>query len=150
MDSDKRVTAGFSEFFPPPCETPPPPPDCQEPTLDISVNGDALEFDKGRFEVAAGSEVVLCFNNVSNISQHNWVLCKAGKKDLCAERGLEAGPDNGWVQPDDPDVIAHTRLLKPGQMGAVRFTAPLSGTYQFVCTFPGHNFTMFGNFVVTQ
>jgi hypothetical protein len=28
------------------------------------------------------------------------------------------------------------------------FTAPAAGTYQFVCTFPGHNFTMFGDFIV--
>ena len=28
------------------------------------------------------------------------------------------------------------------------FSAPPPGTYQFVCTFPGHSFTMFGEFVV--
>lgn len=32
----------------------------------------------------------------------------------------------------------------------VRFTAPPPGNYQFVCTFPGHNFTMFGVFEVTR
>ena len=56
---------------------------------------------------------------------------------------------SGWVQPADPDVVAHTALVKPGEEGEVRFTAPPSGTYQFVCTFPGHNFAMFGDFVVT-
>ncbi|MQG65022.1 MAG: azurin, partial [SAR202 cluster bacterium] len=39
-------------------------------------------------------------------------------------------------------------LLDPGASGEVTFTAPASGTYQFVCTFPGHNFTMFGDFIV--
>ena len=38
--------------------------DCQSPTLEISVNGAALEFDEDRLEKAAGTEVVLCFNNV--------------------------------------------------------------------------------------
>jgi len=133
---------------PTPVEQQPPVEICKEPTLEISVNGDALQFDKDRFQVAAATEVVLCFKNVSSINQHNWVLCKDGKKDLCAERGREF-PDNGWVQPGDPDIIAHTKLLNPGESGAVRFTAPPAGTYQFVCTFPGHNFTMSGNFVVT-
>ena len=59
-----------------------------------------------------------------------------------------AGPDNNWVPPGDPRVIANTVLIGPGESTEVTFTAPESGTYQFVCTFPGHNFTMFGDFVV--
>lgn len=128
---------------------PPPPPSCESPSLEISVNGDALLFDNDRLEVGAASEVVLCFNNVSRSNQHNWVLVRAGTKDAVAKRGREAGPDNDWVQPGDPDVVAHTRLLDPGVASEVSFTAPPAGTYQFVCTFPGHNFTMSGEFVVT-
>ena len=130
------------------------PPDTAVPagagsSLEISVDGDALTFDTSSFEVAAGAEVVLVFNNVSTINQHNWVLVKSGTKDDVAGRGTGAGPANAWVQPDDPDVIAHTALLDPGDSGEVRFTAPAAGTYQFVCTFPGHNLGMFGEFVVT-
>jgi len=125
---------------PTPTPTPPrPSPDCENPTLEISVNGDAFEFDTDRFEVAAGAEVVPCFKNVSSGSPHNRVLVKDGTKDEVAERGLKAGPENGWLQLGDPDVIANVKLLGPGQEGEVRFTAPTAGTYQFVCTFPGHN-----------
>ena len=118
-------------------------------SLTISVDGDALLFDTSNFEVSAGSEVVLIFDNVSTINQHNWVLVNDGTKDDVAVRGTGAGPGNDWVQPDDPDVIAHTSLLDAGTSGEVRFTAPAVGTYQFVCTFPGHNLGMFGDFVVT-
>ena len=31
----------------------------------------------------------------------------------------------------------------------VSFRLPPPGTYQFVCTFPGHSFTEFGEFTVT-
>ncbi|MCH7736831.1 MAG: auracyanin [Chloroflexi bacterium] len=117
--------------------------------MEISVNGDAIEFDTDRFEVAAGTGVVLCFKNVSSVLQHNWVLVNDGTKDEVAERGLAAGAENDWVQPGDPDVIANVKLLDPGEKGEVRFTSPVAGTYQFVCTFPAHNFTMFGEFVVT-
>jgi len=135
---------------PSPTLTTPPPPACQEPTLEVSVNGDALEFDKEKLEAAAGADVVPCFNNVSSTNQHNWVLVNDGTKDAVAERGLAAGSENGWLQPGDPDVIASVKLLDPGESGEVRFILPPAGTYQFVCTFPGHNFTMFGTFVVTE
>jgi len=118
-------------------------------SLKISVDGDALAFDTSNFEVSAGSEVVLIFDNVSTINKHNWVLVNSGAKDDVAARGTGAGPGNGWVQPDDPDVIAGTSLLDAGTSGEVRFTAPAAGTYQFVCTFPGHNLGMFGAFIVT-
>ena len=123
MDSDKRVTAEFKEFFPPQCPTQPPP--CDGPTLEISVNSDALEFDRDELQVAAGTEAVLCFSNRSSFSQHNWVLVQDGTKDAVAQRGSEH-PDNGWVQPDDPDVVARTKLLNPGESGEVSFTrAPI-------------------------
>ena len=133
--------------------TPPPtqPPDDSSAagTLEISVNGDALQFDIDTLTVASGSEVVLSFVNVSGINQHNVVIVKAGTKDAVASRGTAAGPGNDWVQPGDADVIANTKVLNAGATGDVSFDAPAAGAYQFVCTFPGHNFTMFGDFVVT-
>lgn len=129
--------------------TPLPPMTCRGPTLEIGVIGEALQFDQDRLEVTAGTEVVLCLSNGSSLSQHNWVLVQDGIKDDVAARGLEAGPDNDWVQPGDPDVVANTGVVKPGEGGEVSFTPPTAGTYQFVCTFPGHNITMYGDFIVT-
>ena len=116
--------------------------------LVISVDGDLLEFDRAAFEIAASTEVVLAFNNFSAINQHNFVIVQAGQKDVVSARGAVAGPANDWIQPGDPEVIAHTALLNPGETGELKFSAPPAGSYQFVCTFPGHNATMFGDFVV--
>ena len=116
--------------------------------LKISVDGDLLQFDIDKFEAVAGTEVAVVFDNVSKANQHNWVLVKAGTKNDVASRGSKCR-DNGWVQPGDPDVIARTKLLSPGESDEIRFIAPPAGTYQIVCTFPGHNFVMFGEFVVT-
>ena len=116
-------------------------------TLDISVNGDALEFNESRFTVSAGFQVALTFNNVSTALQHNWVLVPDGAKDEVATRGT-AHPTTDWIQPGDSAVIANTKLLAPGTTGSITFAAPPAGTYQFVCTFPGHNSTMFGTFEV--
>jgi azurin len=117
-------------------------------SLAMNVQGEALEFDAVAFEVSSGASVTLTLNNPSVVNQHNWVLVEPGTKDAVATDGTAAGSDNGWVPPDDPRVIANTKLLGPGITGEVTFTAPAPGIYQFVCTFPGHNFTMFGDFVV--
>jgi azurin len=118
--------------------------------LEIGVNGDALTFDKDKLTASSGSEVVVILTNVSGINQHNWVLVEAGTKDDVSAAGTAAGPGSDWVPPGDARVIANTKLLGAGATGEVRFTAPAPGTYQFVCTFPGHNFTMFGDFEVTS
>ncbi len=118
--------------------------------LSISVEGDALEFNKSSLSVSAGSEVALTFENVSSAFQHNWVLVPDGAKDEVSIAGTTAGPANGWVSPGDERVLAKTTLLDPGQSGVASFPAPPAGTYQFVCTFPGHNATMFGSFEVTN
>jgi azurin len=117
--------------------------------LQIGVNGEALEFDTGALSVPAGSQVVLTFANTSVVNQHNWVLVPTSTKDDVAAAGTAAGPDNDWVPVGDDRVLASTKLLAAGATGDVEFTAPPAGTYQFVCTFPGHSFTMFGDFEVT-
>ena len=116
--------------------------------LEISVNGNQLEFNKDKFEVSAGAQVTLVFDNVSDFNQHNWVLVQAGTKDDVATDGLGVGPDQDYVKPGDARVVVHTKLLDAGTTGEVSFAAPAPGTYQFTCTFPGHNFTMSGDLVV--
>ena len=116
--------------------------------LAIGVNGDALEFDTASYDVTAGQEVTLTFENVSTANQHNWVLVEADTKDAVAADGATAGPVNGWLTPGDARVLVSTALLDAGASEVLVFTAPAAGTYQFVCTFPGHNVTMFGDFIV--
>ena len=66
-----------------------------------------------------------------------------------AAAGTAAGPGAAWIPAGDDRVLAKSGLLDPGATEDVSFTVPAVGTYQFVCTFPGHNFTMFGDFVAT-
>jgi len=116
--------------------------------IDIDVNGDALEFTVNSLSASAGAEVVVTFNNSSVVNFHNFVVVQPGTKDAVATDGTTAGPANNWVPPGDSRVIANTVLIGPGDSAKVTFTAPAAGAYQFVCTFPGHNFTMFGDFIV--
>ena len=116
--------------------------------LTIGAVGDSLAFDIDNISADSGAEVTITFNNPSTVNTHNLVIVEAGTKDAVATDGTAAGPTNNWVPPGDSRVIANTVLIGPGDSGELTFTAPAPGSYQFVCTFPGHNFTMFGDFVV--
>ena len=116
--------------------------------LTISVVGDSLQYDKQSLTVNAGSDVTLSFTNVATVQQHNWVLVKPGTKDEVAMAGTLAGVANGWIPVDDDRVFAYSSLLDAGASEEIKFTAPAAGTYPFVCTFPGHNATMVGEFIV--
>ena len=114
----------------------------------ISAVGDGFEFDITNLSAKSGDEVTVTFSNPSTVNSHNFVMVQDGTKDDVAGDGTTAGPGNDWVKPGDSRVIANTVLIGPGETAEVTFTAPAPGIYQFVCTFPGHNFTMFGDFVV--
>ena len=151
---------------PEPTRTPTPPPTATTPamvdptatsaapsgngvTLSLgSVNSDDLVFGTEFLTASVGATVTVTYTNNAVTQQHNWVLVQNGAKDDVAIAGA-AAPDTDWLQPNDPNVIASIRLLDPGESGQVTFTAPAAGTYQFVCTFPGHNPTMWGTFEVT-
>ena len=116
--------------------------------INLGAKGNELAFDATELSVDSGAEVTLTFSNPSSANTHNFVVVQDGAKDAVAADGAIAGPDNNWVAPDDSRVIANTVLIGPGESTKLTFTAPAPGIYQFVCTFPGHNFTMFGEITV--
>ena len=115
----------------------------------ISTIGDTIQFDRASLQETAIYSVTVTFTNASTINQHNWVLVQPGTKHAAAA-GVEAGEANSWVKPDDDRVIAHTKLLSPGESEEIKFTGQIAEIYQFVCTFPGHSATMFGEFKFLQ
>jgi len=117
--------------------------------IEIGTIGDQLSFDLSKMSAQAGEQVTVSFVNSAGAQQHNWVLVPAGPARLeIATLGMTAAT-TGWV-PDDHRIIAHTNLINPGETGEVSFQVPSEGSYEFVCTFPGHSFTMFGEFEITQ
>jgi azurin len=121
----------------------------EELLLDISVEGEDLEFDQEQMSAPAGQEVTVRFRNTSKAQPHNWVLVEDGTKDDVTADGIDAGEENDYIAPDDTRVLAQTGLLGAESTGRVVFTVPPAGAYQFVCTFPAHNITMFGTFTST-
>ena len=118
--------------------------------VEIATNGDTLNYDRDTLLVNATRDVTVKFHNSAAALQHNWVLVQPGSKDAIATAGIEAGEGNSWVPHNDPRVIAYIDLLDGGDSGETNFNAPPEGVYQYVCTFPGHNFTMHGDFRVVS
>lgn len=127
----------------------PPPAGVPPGAIPIHADGDTLKFDLATLEAKAGSTVTVVFQNTSTINQHNWVLVQSGTKDEVSAAGAAAGVGMAWIPEGDDRVLAKTGLLDPGTTQEVMFNVPAAGTYQFVCTFPGHNITMFGEFIAT-
>lgn len=116
---------------------------------------EAMSFDVPRLVVEAGKEFVIVFQN-PDAMPHNLVIVKPGARERVGFAALELRPDyvdsrgRAFV-PDSPDVIAATKLVDPGKSETINVTAPLvEGVYEYVCTFPGHWVTMWGQLVVTK
>ena len=112
-----------------------------------------MTFDQSELTVKPGQKVKLTFDNPvqPNLQglPYNWVLVKPGKEAVVGSAALAmavdpkamqnhyipAGADGGV----HPDVIAHTKLVKPGSKTELEFTAPAEvGDFPYICSFPGH------------
>lgn len=112
--------------------------------------GNTMAFDITQITAKAGQKVHLTLKNGGTLKlmPHNWVLVKPGTEASVAAQGMKEAPDAGYVVPG-PDVLAYTPLAGPGETVEVTFTAPLPGTYPFVCTVIGHYVLMKGKMTVT-
>ncbi|MEO8779302.1 MAG: azurin [Rhodanobacter sp.] len=82
---------------------------------------------------------------------HDVVISKAADMKAVDAAGMTAGAGAGYVKADDPQVIAHTKLIGAGETTSVSF--PVSkiqgdGPYAFFCSFPGHSVLMHGSISV--
>jgi len=122
--------------------------------VNLAITGnDLMKFDKTEFTVKSGQEVTLTLRHIGKgniqIMGHNFVLLKEGVAiPKFAAKAASAGKKDDWIPEGGKDVIAHTKMLGGGQTASVTFTAPAAGTYDFVCSFPGHSGLMKGKFIV--
>ncbi|MFT6498716.1 MAG: azurin [Akkermansiaceae bacterium] len=106
---------------------------------------DQMQFDKKAIEVPAGKVVKLTLKNVGKVPKiamgHNFVLLKKGT-DLTAwaMKAMTAKPTDYMptAEADKKAIIAHTKLLGPGEEDSITFTIKEAGDYEYLCSFPGH------------
>lgn len=117
------------------------------------AGNDAMMYDKSEIKVKAGQTVTLTLRHTGKLDRaamgHNFVLLEQGVDiNEFSLKAVEAGADNNWVPADGVGVIASTKSLGGGESTTITFTAPPAGTYDFICSFPGHSALMKGKFIV--
>ena len=117
------------------------------------AGNDLMKFDKTELKVKAGQEVTLTLRHQGKgdikIMGHNFVLLNQGVGiPAFAAKAAAAGQKEDWIPEEGKDVIAHTKMIGGGQTTTVTFPAPAAGTYDFICSFPGHSGLMKGKFIV--
>lgn len=113
---------------------------------------DQMTFDKTELRVKAGQRVKLTLKHLGTMKKevmgHNFVLLKQGT-DITkfAQEAMNAA-DTKYIPKMTKDVIANTDLIGGGESTTITFDAPSAGTYDYICSFPGHYAMMKGKFIV--
>lgn len=120
-------------------------------TIDLTAN-DRMQFSDTLFKVNASQKVTLTLRNAGNIPKesmgHNFALLDLGTDFVTFATEAMKARDNEYIPVAmEKSVIAHTRLIGPGETDRISFTLPNTGIYDFLCTFPGHYGTMRGKIV---
>lgn len=119
--------------------------------VDLYSN-DQMKYDKSEITVKAGTQVELTLTHTGTMAVevmgHNFVLLKQGTDLVAFTTEASKAIDNAYVPAGSDAVIANTELIGGGGSTTITFDAPEAGTYDFICSFPGHYALMKGKFIV--
>jgi azurin len=110
----------------------------------VQINAtDQMKFDVVAIDATVGQKITVTLTNTGTLPKvamaHDFVLLKAGTDVTAFSTAGMTHPESAYISPDMTDkVIVATKLLGPGESDTVTFTASAAGTYDYVCTFPGH------------
>ncbi len=122
-------------------------------TAVVLEGSDMMKFNLSEIKVAAGKPVAITLKHVGkqpkNIMGHNLVILKAGVDMAAFATAAMAAQAEEYVPKSQADnVIAATKVLGGGESETIVFDAPAAGTYDFLCSFPGHYAMMKGKLIV--
>lgn len=150
-----ETPAPTTETTPTPTEetTPVAEEDAEPVAVTLELGGtDAMEYTKKQLKVPAGSEVTLILTHTGKMTKeamgHNFVLLKQGTSIPKFGAAAVAFKDNGYIPDNTSEIIAHTKMLGGGESDTIVFKAPAKGSYDYICSFPGHYAMMKGKFIV--
>lgn len=121
---------------------------------EITITGnDQMKFDKSVIKVKAGQKVRLTLKHVGKMDKsvmgHNWALLAQGADMAAIGQAAASAEKTDYIPAEFKDkILEHTKMLGGGEEDTIEFEAPAPGTYEFMCTFPGHYSLMHGKFIV--
>jgi azurin len=125
----------------------------QEGVVEVQLTGDdQMKFNLKEIKVKAGQTVKLTLKHVGQLEEsvmgHNFVLLKQGTDLAQFAQQASAAKSNDYIPENSDKVIANTEMIGGGEETTIEFKAPAAGTYDFICSFPGHYIQMQGKFIV--
>lgn len=119
----------------------------------VLTSNDLMQFNKKEIKVKAGKKVKITLKHIGKLDKkvmgHNFVLLKQGVSISAFGNKAATSAATEYIPTDSQDdIIAHTKLIGAGETTSVEFDAPAPGTYDFLCSFPGHYAMMKGKFIV--
>ena len=129
-------------------------PSSSEKEISIIINSDdfSMKFDKKEIIAFSGQKITLTLNHTGKLDKlvmgHNFVLLKKGVNSN--EFGIKASSEKEkeYIPDGGNQVIVHTKLIGGGESDTITFDAPEKGTYEFICSFPGHYMSMKGKLII--
>ncbi len=114
---------------------------------------DQMRFSANRINAKAGEKIRIELKNVGSLPKeamgHNLVVLKADADVTAFGTKAMAAKATNYIPADAADqIVAHTKLLGPGETDVIEIASLTPGAYPFVCSFPGHLALMKGVLVV--
>lgn len=125
----------------------------QNGVVQVNLTGDdMMKFNLNEIRVKAGETVRLTLKHVGQLPEnamgHNFVLLKQGTDVTDFGQKAATASGNDYIPEGTNAVIANTEMIGGGEETTIEFTAPEAGTYDYICSFPGHYVQMRGKFIV--
>lgn len=110
-----------------------------------------MKFDLNKIVINKGKTIQMTLVNEGDntVMTHNFVIVKNGTSEKVAIAGAQ-NKDNGYVAPYDENVVYASPIVEFGQTKTFEFTINQTGTYQFICSYPGHFKMMSGYLIVVD
>ena len=114
-------------------------------TIHVATLVEKMKYNVKSIDVKAGKKIRIVFSN-PDFLPHNLLVVKPKTADKVAAAAVAMGAEGfaKGFRPDSSDILAGTKMLDNKQKETIEFTLPGKGTYEFVCTFPGHHILMRG------
>lgn len=122
-------------------------------TLTIEGN-DQMQFNVTELHAKTGEPITLTLKHTGSseakVMGHNFVLLKPGSNvDQFGIDAAKSSLEENYIPKEHADqVIAHTKVVGGGESDTITIDALEPGTYDFLCSFPGHYGNMKGKLIV--
>ncbi|MCV9930729.1 azurin [Flavobacterium sp. LS1R47] len=119
----------------------------------VIEGNDQMQFNTKELRAVAGKPITLTLKHVGKIPKeamgHNLVILQEGTDEAAFAAKAIAAKDTDYIPASEKaSIIAHTKLIGGGEEDTIEFTVDKKGTYNFLCTFPGHVSMMKGVLIV--